>query len=254
MNGTPLALGVAAGLVLAASLQRKPAGSRDRGIDRALIRELGEKLRAYTRGLIEDEVEPDEAYDPNEYEDFYAIPILLSARVGTPDGPQEFPLRHVYRDDLERALGVPVLGWGYSRVVVRVAPGIVAKLPWREDGVERNSAEVSLYNEASDEVKELMLPPLDYVYPPGVAVFPEVEVVAAEGSEKMAMPQRTKVELAKARARWLALVRSGEPGAVTEDVQNGANWGYYDGRMVLIDYEPEGGFNRVAKKRAQRRR
>ena len=211
MNGTPLALGVAAGLVLAASLQRKPAGSRDRGIDRALIRELGEKLRYYTRSIIEEaEGDPDAAeFDPNEYT--------------------------VYKDDLERALGVPVLGWGYSRVVVRVAPGIVAKLPWREDGVERNSAEVSLYDEASDEVKELMLPPLDYVYPPGAAVFPEVEVVAASSREEMAMPQQTKQELAKARARWLALVRSGEAGAVTEDVQSGANWGYHAGKRVLID-------------------
>ena len=229
MNGTPLALGVAAGLVLASALTKKPAGSRDRGIDRARIRELGDKLRAYTRSIIEEvEGDPDAAeFDPNEYS--------------------------VYKDDLERALGVPVLGWGYSRVVVRVAPGIVAKLPWREDGVERNAAEVGLYDEASDEVKEMLLPPLDYVYPPGAAVFPEVEVVAASSREEMAMPQRTKVELAKARARWLALVRSGEPGAVTEDVQSGANWGIHNGNMVLIDYEPEGNFNRTGKKRANKR-
>ena len=230
MNGTPLALGVAAGLVLASALKKTPAGSRDRGIDRARIRDLGEKLRAYTRGIIEEvEGDPDYAeFDPNEYT--------------------------VYKDDLERALGVPVIGWGYSRVVVRVAPGIVAKLPWREDGIERNAAEVGLYGDASDEVKEMLLPPLDYVYPPGAAIFPEVEVVAASSREQAKLDPAVRERLQQAKRRWLALVRAGEPGAVTEDVKSSANWGVYEGRIVLIDYEPEGGFNRKPAKRIRKKR
>jgi len=227
MNGTPLALGVAAGLVLASALTKKPAGSRDRGIDHARIRELGEKLRAYTRGIIDEAGDDLNNFDPYDYD--------------------------ISKGDMEHVLGVPVLGWGLSRVVVRVAPGIVAKLPWREDGVERNAAEVSLYDEASDEVKEMLLPPLDYVYPPGAAVFPEVEVVAASSREQAALPQRKRQDLEHARARWLALVRSGEPGAVTGDVHSGENWGILDGKMVLIDYEPEGNFNRTGKKRRNKR-
>jgi hypothetical protein len=227
MNGTPLALGVAAGLMLASALTRKPAGSRDRGIDRARIRELGDKLRAYTRSIIEEvEGDPDAAeFDPNEYS--------------------------VYKDDLERALGVPVLGWGDSRVVVRVAPGIVAKLPWREDGFERNAAEVQLYEQASDEVKEMLLPPLDYIDPPGVSVFPEAKHFAFADPEDL---RKRRWEWDDARNRWLALVKSGKPGAVATDVWSSSNFGFYNGKLVLIDYEPEGGFNRVAKNRTKRRR
>ena len=228
MNGTPLALGVAAGLVLAASLQRKPAGSRDRGIDRAFIRELVEKLRAYTRGLIEAQGEP-----------YHQLDVELHP---------------VDKDDIERALGVPVLGWGSSRLAVRVAPGVVAKLPWREDGVEQNAREVKLYEQASDEVKDLMLPPLDYVYPPGVSIFPEVDTVSFRDSEGREAINTKLRKLEDARNRWLSLVRSGEPGAITEDVWGSDNWGFYNGKTVLIDYDPTGGFNRVAKKRAQRRR
>lgn len=228
MNGTPLALGVAAGLVLASALTRKPAGSRDRGIDRARIRELVEKLRAYTRGLIEAEGEPYRQFD---------------TELHFPD-----------EDDIERALGVPVLGWGSSRLVVRVAPGVVAKLPWREDGVEQNAREVRLYEQASDEVREMMLPPLDYIDPPGVSIFPEVKTVGYSDSDSPEVIRSRSRELDDARNRWLDLVKSGKPGAVTEDVGSGGNWGFYNGKMVLIDYDPTGGFNRVAKKRAQRRR
>ena len=59
-------------------------------------------------------------------------------------------------------------------------PGVVAKLPWRYDGTLRNESEYNAWSEADDDVRAMMLPPLDFVYPPGVIVFPEVEPIAGD--------------------------------------------------------------------------
>lgn len=218
MNGVPLALGLVGGMALASTVRAR-LGSAQR-FDRDVVRDLAARLAAWTREVIAsvgDDPDTTE-FDPNTY------PVDTT--------------------DLERALGVPVLGFGYSRVAVRVAPGVVAKLPWREDGALRNESEYAAWSEATDEVQAMLLPPLDYVYPPGVIVFPEVEPVARNTRDAARLPAPVKEALRGAQDRWLKMSYAGVPGALTRDVVGTENWGWYDGRLVLLDYEDEGSFNR----------
>ena len=222
------AFGAVGGLALASIVQRWLGSAQH--VDRARVRDLAGRLAEWTRGVIEATGDDPDAveFDPNAYP--------------------------VDTHDLERVLGVPVLGFGYSRVAVRVAPGVVAKLPWRYDGQLRSESEYAAWDEATDEVRAMMLPPLDFVSPPGVIVFPEVTPVARDSLEEARLPDAVRDELRAAQARWLALAYAGTPGALTRDVYGAANWGRYDGRLVLLDYEDEGSFNRRPSPQRQRAR
>lgn len=218
MNGISLTLGLVTGVALAGVVCQRRGSASGLGtlVPTAKVRAIYARLGPWTRAVIEaagDDPEFSE-FDPNVY---------------SFDGGQ-----------LEAALGVPVLGFGYSRVVVRVAPGIVAKLPWRQDGHDRNRAEVGAWDEASEAVQQMMLPPLGSIYP-GIALFPEVKVVARNSMETAKLSPKVKADLRRAQQRWLRLVNAGAPGAITSDVYGPGNWGRYEGRLVLIDYEPEEG-------------
>lgn len=229
-NGVSLALGLVGGMALA-SVVRGRLGSAQH-FDRTRVRDLAGRLAEWTRGVIEANGDnPDEVeFDPNEYS--------------------------VDTRDLERALGVPVLGFGYSRVAVRVAPGVVAKLPWRYDSQLRSQSEYAVWEEAADEVKAMLLPPLDLVPNPSVIVFPEVEPVARDSRAEARLPESVQTALRDAQDRWMEMSYAGMPGALTHDAYSAQNWGWYDGRLVLLDYEDEGSFNkRTAKmKKTHRRR
>jgi hypothetical protein len=136
--------------------------------------------------------------------------------------PMEYPIDS---DTLRAYLDARILGWGASRVVVLLPTGNVAKLPW-SDMVEGNAREWDRWQEASEEVREMLLPPLEMVS--GVIVFPRAKTVDDRGYDDP--------ELAAARKRWKALWLAGAPGADVEDMQNTQNWGIYEGRVVLIDY------------------
>ena len=217
-NGVSLALGLVGGMALA-SVVRGRLGSAQH-VDRARVRDLAGRLGEWTRDVIEAAGDdPSEAeFDPNVYRFSHA--------------------------DLEEALGVPVLGSGYSRVAVRIAPGVVAKLPWRYDGTLRSESEYNAWSEADDDVRAMMLPPLDFVYPPGVIVFPEVEPVARDSRAEARLSAADNAALRDAQERWLDLAQRQAPGALTRDVYGAQNWGRYDGRLVLLDYEDEGSFNK----------
>lgn len=217
-NGLPLTLGLVGGLVIASTVRRRLGSAQS--FDRTRVRDLAGRLAEWTRGVIEASGDnPDEfEFDPNAYP--------------------------VDTRDLERALGVPVLGFGYSRVAVRVAPGVVAKLPWRYDGQLRSESEYAVWSEADDEVRAMLLPPLDLVTNPSVIVLPEVEPVARDTRVEARLSDVAKQELREAQERWLHLSYAGAPGALTRDVHSAQNWGRYDGRLVLLDYEDEGSFNK----------
>jgi hypothetical protein len=217
-NGLSLTFGILGGFVLAATVQKRLGSAQV--LDRARVRDLAGRLGEWTRDMIEaagDDPDDDD-FDPNVYSFSHA--------------------------DLEQALGVPVLGFGYSRVAVRIAPGVVAKLPWRYDGTLRSESEYNAWSEADDEVRAMMLPPLDYVYPPGVIVFPEVESVAKDTRAEGRLSPADAAALRAAQEDWLHLVQRQAPGALTRDVYGAQNWGRYDGRLVLLDYEDEGSFNK----------
>lgn len=161
------------------------------------------------------------------HERFEAWKRRVSREAGEADFSPDTPWS---REDLEEALGVPVLGTGAGRVVVRIAPGMVAKLPWNAGGVEQNEGEIASWDEADEGVRRWMLPPLDYVSPPGVSIFPEAVV------ESRAAPSPL---LGKAKAAWARLVRLGVGGANTGDAIKTENWGTYEGRLVLLDYAPD---------------
>jgi hypothetical protein len=90
----------------------------------------------------------------------------------------------------------------------------------------------------------MMLPPVDFVSPPDIVVFPEVAPVARDSREEARLSEGEKAELREAQERWLDLSYAGVPGALTRDVHAAANWGRFDGRLVLLDYEDEGSFNK----------
>lgn len=136
--------------------------------------------------------------------------------------PMDYP---IFDDTIASYLDAPVLGWGASRVVVLLPSGNVAKLPWTDD-IDSNDREWGNWQEASEEVRAMLLPPLEYVS--GVIVFPRVKTVHDRDYDDP--------ELAAARNRWRDLWSAAAPGANAQDFQNTQNWGIYDGRIVLIDY------------------
>lgn len=127
---------------------------------------------------------------------------------------------------LQSYLDVPVLGWGATRVVVRLPSGNVAKLPWGDEEQDTNVREWENWQEASPEVRQMLLPPLELTY--GVIVFPHVKTVEDRDYDDPA--------LEAARKKWAKLWNARAPGANASDFQRNANWGIYDGRLVLIDY------------------
>jgi hypothetical protein len=176
------------------TLRRNP---EDAGVIRDLLGRLQDFKEATMEAAGDDPY--DTAFDPNEY------PVSKYA--------------------LSSYLDVPVLGWGATRVVVVLPSGNVAKLPWLED-VTSNEDEWNNWQEASPEVRQMLLPPLEYVA--GAIVFPRVVT-----TENRDYDDR---ELVAARKKWERLWSARAPGANAQDFENSANWGEYDGRLVLIDY------------------
>ena len=140
----------------------------------------------------------------------------------TPFDPHEYPIS---KYTLLSYLDAPILGFGATRVVVRLPSGNVAKLLWSDD-ISSNEDEWNNWQQASPEVRRMLLPPLEYVE--GVLVYPHVETVEGRGYDDP--------DLVAARARWARLWNARAPGANASDFQRNANWGIYDGRLVLIDY------------------
>ena len=184
--------------------RKAPRRLRRNPEDRGYVRDLLARLQEFKENVMEAaEVDPYEtSFDPMDY------PIDDST--------------------LQAYLDAPVLGWGASRVVVRLPSGNVAKLPW-SDAYEANEREWDNWNEASEassEVQEMLLPPLEYIS--GVLVFPHAKTVHhLDYDDPM---------LAAAREKWKRLWSAGAPGANAQDFQNTQNWGIYDGRVVLLDY------------------
>lgn len=216
MNGRDLALASMVGLAAIGGLAAR-RGSRATGVDRVQVRAICARFETWKRRVIRAAGDdPDETeFDPNVY--------------------------RYSGEQLARALKVPVLGTGAGRVVVRVAPGLVAKLPWNAEGIEQNEGEIASWDEAGPEVQRWMLPPLDYVSPPGVSIFPEARtcgasyIVVRDGIRVI----ETSGALALAKKEWEDLVRVGAAGANTEDAIKTENWGEYEGRLVLLDYAPD---------------
>jgi len=181
---------------------RRPAPRRRRNPeDKAFIRDLVARLQDYKDNVVEEAGgDPDREFDPNDYP--------------------------IYKGDIADYLGVPVLGWGATRVVAVLPSGNVVKLPWSDTGAESSDREWENWNEASEEVQELLLPPLEYVA--GAIVFPRVKTVTDRDYDDP--------ELDAARKAYARLYRSNAPGANAQDFQNTQNWGVYDGRLVLLDY------------------
>ena len=169
--------------------------------DRGYVRDLLARLQEFKENVMEAA-----DVDPSE----------------TPFDPMDYPI-----DDttMQAYLDAPVLGWGASRVVVLLPSGNVAKLPW-SDTYESNEREWDNWNEASSEVQEMLLPPLEYIS--GVLIFPHAETV-----HHLDYDDPT---LAAAREKWKRLYLSNAPGANAQDFQNTQNWGIYQGRLVLLDY------------------
>lgn len=169
--------------------------------DRAHIRDLLARLQDFKESVME-------AAGDDPYE--------------TSFDPMAYP---IFDDTISSYLDAPVLGWGASRVVVLLPSGNVAKLSWTDD-IDSNDREWGNWQEASEEVQKLLLPPLEYVS--GVIVFPRVKTVHDRDYDDP--------ELAAARNRWRDLWSAAAPGANAQDFQNTQNWGIYEGRIVLIDY------------------
>jgi len=198
-----------------ANPRRRPVRSRQRPVssqrpvrrlrrnpeDRAHIRDLLARLQDFKESVME-------AAGDDPYE--------------TSFDPMAYP---IFDDTIASYLDAPVLGWGASRVVVLLPSGNVAKLPWTDE-IASNEQEWDNWQEASEEVQEMLLPPLEYVS--GVIVFPRVKTVHDRDYDDP--------ELTAARNQWRKLQRAGAPGATAGDFQNTQNWGIYDGRIVLIDY------------------
>jgi len=128
--------------------------------------------------------------------------------------------------DLESYLDTKVLGWGATRVVVKLPSGNVAKLPWGDEEQDTNVREWENWQQASPEVRRMLLPPLELTY--GVIVFPRV---VTEDRRDYDDP-----DLVAARERWSRLWHARAPGANASDFHRNSNWGTYEGRLVLIDY------------------
>jgi hypothetical protein len=170
--------------------------------DRAVVRELMDKLTDFKYAVMEASGEDPEytRFDMNDY------PINKYA--------------------LESYLDTKVLGWGATRVVVTLPSGNVAKLPWGDEERETNVREWENWQEASPEVRRMLLPPLELI--DGVIVFPRV---VTEDRRDYDDP-----DLVAAREEWTKLWNARAPGANASDFHRNSNWGTYEGRLVLIDY------------------
>jgi len=94
-------------------------------------------------------------------------------------------------DALEQRLGVPLLGYGVSRIVVQLPDGNVAKLPWlrpmerQETGFSGNDVEYDVWRTADASLRNLLLPVLDYFPASDVLVVPFAEVLDEDNPESM---------------------------------------------------------------------
>jgi hypothetical protein len=130
-------------------------------------------------------------------------------------------------DALERRLGVPLLGYGVSRIAVRLPDGTVAKLPWLV-GLTGNDIEHALWKTSASRIKELLLPVLDYFPDSDVLIVPYAEVLNDENPEHVRIADRLAARLE-------------ELGSSIVDVTP-ENCGFYTDpatekkRVVVIDY------------------
>ena len=103
-----------------------------------------------------------------------------------------------------------------------------------------------------EEVRALLLPPLDYVSPPGVSIFPEATLLPEREMRTLpAFQDASRRWIDLFNARWDDVVEDRtEMDKLTSDIEE-RNWGLHEGRVVLLDYEPEGSgdFNRQGGRR-----
>ena len=130
-------------------------------------------------------------------------------------------------DALKRRLGVPILGYGVSRIAVRLPDGTVAKLPWLV-GLTGSDIEHALWKTSAAHIKELLLPVLDYFPDSDVLIVPYAEVLDNENTEHEHIADRLAARLE-------------ELGSSIVDVTP-ENCGFYTDpatgktRVVVIDY------------------
>ena len=224
MNGRDLVLGGLGALAIASVVRRR--GSRATGVDRVKIRALYARFEAWKCCVIRAAGDdPDETeFDPNVH--------VWGREHALPDGYVTLPDGRAVRAwiaDLERALGARILGTGAGRVVVLATPSTVAKLPWNAGGIEQNQGEIASWDEADEDVRTWMLPPIDFVFPPGISIFPLASVRSPAFF----------ASIGAAKKAWANLVHIGAAGANTGDAIKTENWGEYEGRLVLLDYAPD---------------
>jgi hypothetical protein len=174
----------------------------------ALAALLAETVEEYRQELLSEDEDADESSGPT---DFY--------------GWDE--------DNLERRLGVPLLGYGQSRVAVLLPDDTVAKLPWGKHGRKGNRNEYLRWKSAEPRVRELLLPPLDYTSD-GIIFFPRVYVLDEDRVEDVAAQARLQ------RA-WTNLASASAEGTYARDLREENSGVYADPdtgtkRVVLIDY------------------
>lgn len=205
-------------------------GSRAPGVDLDQIRAIYARFEAWKRRMTYAAGgDPDQdAFDHRVHvwgHGSHLLEHLPDDFVTQPDGRAI----RAWIADLERALGAKVLGMGGGRVVVLAAPNTVAKLPWNAAGVEQNQGEIASWDEADEDVRTWMLPPIDFVFPPGISIFPLASVRSPAFF----------ASIGAAKKAWANLVHIGAAGANTGDAIKTENWGEYEGRLVLLDYAPD---------------
>jgi hypothetical protein len=158
------------------------------------------------------------------------------------------PLAHYgwTRRALSRSLGLPVLGYGGGRIVLRLPDDTVAKIPYGPYGLLQSRSELQRYVSSGKAARALLLPVFDsveVVLPPPDPHWDARRVVALIVPE--ARPLRAGVssdehKQMQLERRWQTLVARGEADAL-EDLRPENSGIYVDpvtgkSRAVILDY------------------
>lgn len=178
----------------------------------ALIAVLAREVETYRQQLIADEEAENEGIELSGFEE-----------------PSDF--YYWDEDELQHRLGVPMLGYGVTRVAVELPDGSVAKLPWGRVGRISTANEVAVWNAAPARLREMLLPPLDYFPDLGVVVFPKVRVLDEDEDADVALQRGLAARLRRLPATFPRFtdLRPENSGVYT-DPTTGKQ------RVVLIDY------------------
>lgn len=176
----------------------------------ALIEVLVREVETYRQQLIADEEAENEGIELSGFEE-----------------PSDF--YYWDEDELQHRLGVPMLGYGVTRVAVELPDGSVAKLPWGRGGRTATANEIAVWQGAPARLREMLLPPLDYLPDLGVVVFPKVRVL--DPYEDAALQKGLEERLRRLPATFPRFtdLRPENSGVYT-DPTTGKQ------RVVLIDY------------------